>query len=453
MSAKILIVDDVIFNIKLLENKLKFAYYDVFTASTGKEAIQKVYEVKPDLILMDIMMPDIDGIEATKRIKAIPEFSHIPIVMVTALSSQSDKVSTLIAGADDFITKPVNDKALITRVKSLLRAKFAVDELRLRADITSQLGLPHIESDENIAGSKIMLVDDNPLEIKKIEKHLHFHGMTVEVVSDPEEALQKATQQNEYSVIIVSIELLGYDGLRLCSQIKSNESSRGIPIVILVDEDYDAKIERGLEIGVQDYVISPVDPSELIARLSKQILRKKYHDMVNQNYLDHISLSVLDPLTKLHNRRYLDTYLENFLKQSHDEQKDLTIIMIDLDNFKSINDTYGHASGDEVLRQASERITSSIRHSDLCVRYGGDEFIIALPSTDAKEGKVVAERILSSFRGRKFIIKNNVEVDYFCSIGIATMKSGDTIYELLKSADDNLYKAKNIGRNILYSEV
>ena len=250
-----------------------------------------------------------------------------------------------------------------------------------------------------------MLVDDNPLEIKKIEKHLHFHGMTVEVVSDPEEALQKATQQNEYSVIIVSIELLGYDGLRLCSQIKSNESSRGIPIVILVDEDYDAKIERGLEIGVQDYVISPVDPSELIARLSKQILRKKYHDMVNQNYLDHISLSVLDPLTKLHNRRYLDTYLENFLKQSHDEQKDLTIIMIDLDNFKSINDTYGHASGDEVLRQASERITSSIRHSDLCVRYGGDEFIIALPSTDAKEGKVVAERILSSFSGRKFIIK------------------------------------------------
>ena len=84
--------------LSFLENKLKFAYYDVFTASTGKEAIQKVYEVKPDLILMDIMMPDIDGIEATKRIKAIPEFSHIPIVMVTALSSQSDKVSTLIAG-------------------------------------------------------------------------------------------------------------------------------------------------------------------------------------------------------------------------------------------------------------------------------------------------------------------------------------------------------------------
>lgn len=453
MSAKILIVDDVIFNIKLLENKLKLSYYDVFSASTGKEAIQKVHEIRPDLILMDVMMPDIDGIEATKRIKAIPEFSHIPIVMVTALSSQSDKVSTLIAGADDFITKPVNDKALITRVRSLLRAKFAADELKIRADVTYQLGLPHIQIDENISGSKVMLVDDNQLEIKKIEKHLNFHGITAEVVSDPEEALQKVTQHNDYSIIIVSIELLGYDGLRLCSQIKSNPLSRGIPIVILVDDNSDAKIERGLEIGVQDYVISPVDPSELIARISKQILRKRQHDKVNQNYLDHISMSVLDPLTNLHNRRYLDAYLNNLIKQSHDENQDLTIIMIDLDNFKYINDTDGHASGDEILRQASERITSNIRGSDLCVRYGGDEFIIVLPNTNISDGKVVAERILSSFRNKKFSLRENIYVDCFCSIGLATMKIGDTIDKLLKSADDNLYKAKSMGRNILYSEV
>lgn len=453
MSAKILIVDDVIFNIKLLENKLKLAYYDVFSASTGKEAIQKVHEISPDLILMDVMMPDIDGIEATKRIKAIPEFSHIPIVMVTALSSQSDKVSTLIAGADDFITKPVNDKALITRVRSLLRAKFAADELKIRADVTSQLGLPHIQIDENISGSKVMLVDDNQLEIKKIEKHLNFHGITVEVVSDPEEALKKITQQNDYSIIIVSIELLGYDGLRLCSHIKSNPLSRGIPIVILADDNSDEKIERGLEIGVQDYVISPVDPSELIARISKQILRKRHHDTVNQNYLDHISMSVLDPLTKLHNRRYLDAYLNNLIKQSHDEDQDLTIIMIDLDNFKYINDTDGHASGDEILRQAAERITSNIRGSDLCVRYGGDEFIIALPNTNIAEGTVIAERILSSFRNKKFSLRDDIYVDCFCSIGVATMKISDTIDKLLKSADDNLYKAKSMGRNILYSEV
>lgn len=448
MSARILIVDDVAFNLKLLENKLKMAYYDVFTAATGHEAIRKVQEIKPDLILMDIMMPDIDGIETTKRIKAQAEFSHIPVVMITALNSQEDKINTLIAGADDFLTKPINERTLMIRVRSLLRIKFAADELRLREETTAQLGLsPKIDGSLSVMGSEVMVVDDNLQQSEKIKNKLIENGIHVNSISEPDKALNQAIQHKNYSMIIVSTQLLGYDGLRLCSQIKSNESLRNIPIMILVDEDDDITVERGLDMGIQDYILTPVEPNELIARVYNHIIRKQHHDRMRQNYLNNVSLSLLDPLTNIHNRRYLDTHLDKLITQSIQHDKNLTILMVDLDNFKQINDEKGHAAGDSVLKEVAHRLTANLRTADLCIRYGGDEFIIILPNTDLSGGHIIAERILHAFRERPFVINNSETVECFCSIGIAQAQPGHGINDLIKQADTNLYQAKNLGRN------
>jgi len=451
MSARILIVDDVIFNLKLLENKLKLAYYDVFTASTGLEALRKAQEIKPDLILMDVMMPDIDGVEATKRIKAQLGFSHIPVIMITALNSTEDKINALMAGADDFLTKPFNEAALMIRVKSLLRMKFVADELRLREETTMQLGLTLvIEGSHSIVGAEVMVVDDNLQQGEKIKNKLIENGLHVDLVEEPDKALEKAIEHKNYSLIIVSTQLLGFDGLRLCSQIKSNEHLRNIPIMILVDEDDSMTVEHGLDMGVQDYILTPVEPNELIARVSNHIIRKQHHDMIRHNYLTSLSLSLLDPLTNLHNRRYLDAHLDRLITQSLEYGKSLTILMLDIDNFKQINDKMGHADGDVVLKEAASRLAANLRMSDLCVRYGGDEFIVILPNTDAAGGILIAERILHFFRSSPFRFSNDREIECSCSIGVAQVQPGQSMEDLIKEADANLYQAKNLGRNQVF---
>ncbi|MCH8189337.1 MAG: response regulator, partial [Proteobacteria bacterium] len=140
MSARILVVDDQPLNVKLLEAKLTAEYYNVVTAAGGVEALEKASDVCPDLILLDVMMPGMDGYEVCQRLKGDPELNHIPVVMVTALDAVADRIRGIDAGADDFLTKPINDVALFARVRSLLRMKLALDELRLRDDISLQFG-------------------------------------------------------------------------------------------------------------------------------------------------------------------------------------------------------------------------------------------------------------------------------------------------------------------------
>ena len=141
MTARILVVDDILANVRLLEAKLSAEYFEVVTAMNGVDALEAVQRAKPDIVLLDVMMPGIDGIEVCRRIKANPATQHIPVIMVTALDQLEDRVRGLEAGADDFLTKPVNDVALFCRIKSLVRLKMLSDELRARAESSQTMGL------------------------------------------------------------------------------------------------------------------------------------------------------------------------------------------------------------------------------------------------------------------------------------------------------------------------
>ena len=141
MTARILVVDDILANVRLLEAKLSAEYFEVVTAMNGVDALEAVQRAKPDIVLLDVMMPGIDGIEVCRRLKADPTTQHIPVIMVTALDQLEDRVRGLEAGADDFLTKPVNDVALFCRIKSLVRLKMLSDELRARAESSQTMGL------------------------------------------------------------------------------------------------------------------------------------------------------------------------------------------------------------------------------------------------------------------------------------------------------------------------
>lgn len=450
MTARILVVDDIPANVKLLEARLMAEYFDVLTASNGRDALDICDRTQVDVILLDIMMPEMDGFEVCERLKSNPRTAHIPVVMVTALDQPSDRVRGLQAGADDFLTKPVNDLQLISRVKSLVRLKTLTDELRIRHDSTRQAGLDdmlRLQDGRLEEQAQILLVDSRGASQERIIKSLKPIAEVI-AMSDPQAAVFEAAE-NPVDLVIVNSNLEDYDPLRLCSQIRSLERTRFIPILLITEQGDEQMIIRSLDLGVNDYIVRPLDPNELIARALTQVRRKRYNDRLRNSVRQTIELAVTDGLTGLHNRRYLDTHLRTLFARAKVRGRPLTLCITDIDRFKQVNDVYGHDAGDEVLKEFAGRIRSTVRGADLACRFGGEEFVVVMPDTSAEVAATVAERLRGMIEARPFQLRSGeTPLMLTASMGIATIGPGiETPEQLLKQADRALYEAKNSGRN------
>lgn len=452
MSARVLVVDDVPPNVRILEAKLSSEYYQVFTASNGIEALEAVERDKPDIILLDVMMPGMDGFEVCRRLKADPDVSHIPVVMVTALSDAADRVQGLECGADDFLTKPVNDLALFSRVRSLVRLKMTMDELKLRRQTGERLGITVTEADMEVDGARVLVIDDTVSDARHIERHMgERFAMAYE--ANPEKAMVQA-EANAPDLIIMSLDHRGVDPFRLTSSIRNTEATRQTPILLIGEETDVPRVAKALELGVTDYILRPIDGNELIARAKTQIRRKRYQEKLRETVETSIALSMTDPLTGLYNRRYLDQHLESAIQRNRSANKPLSLIIIDIDHFKPVNDTHGHAAGDRILQQFAERIERNVRAFDLASRFGGEEFVVVLPEADPGLAERVAERLCIAVAEAPFDTGEAVgAIDLTCSIGVATLLPGEERLDLLKRADHALYEAKNSGRNRVVAAV
>ena len=450
MTARVLVVDDVPANVKLLEARLSAEYFDVVTAMSGREALAICERADCDLVLLDVMMPDMDGFEVCRRLKSNPATHHIPVVMVTALDQPSDKVRGLEAGADDFLTKPIPELVLIARVRSLARLKMVTDELRMRVLTSHEIG---IESPEREAvadtgrDGRILIVDDRPASYERIAAMLAKEH-AVEVEADPNQALFHAAEGN-YDLLIVSLGLESFDALRLCSQARSLDRTRNLPILVITEPDNNARMLRGLEIGVNDFLIRPIDKNELLARARSQVRKRRYTERLRDNVQMSIEMAITDALTGLFNRRYMESHLGTLIEQAAARGKPLSALVIDIDYFKAINDSHGHDAGDDVLRDFALRIKRSIRGIDLACRYGGEEFVIVMPETDMAVAAMVAERLRRRIAAEPFGIAQGARhIAVTISIGIAGFRGkDDTAASLLKRADQALYRAKRDGRN------
>ncbi|AXK79761.1 PleD family two-component system response regulator [Pseudolabrys taiwanensis] len=450
MSARILVVDDIPANVKLLEARLSAEYFDVATAYNGTEALAMCERAECDIVLLDVMMPDMDGFEVCRRLKSNPATHHIPVVIVTALDQPSDRVRGLEAGADDFLTKPVSDVALISRVRSLSRLKMVTDELRMRALTTREIGIQSAERDainETGRNGRILIVDDRKSSYERIAQTLAAEH-TIDIETNPSDAMFHAAE-GDYDLMIVSLGLQDFDGLRLCSQVRSLERTRGLPILAIAEPDNNQRLVRGLEIGVNDYLIRPVDKNELLARVRTQIKKKRYTERLRDNVQASIEMAITDGLTGLHNRRYMETHLGALAEQAASRAKPLSVLVLDIDFFKSVNDTHGHDAGDDVLREFALRVRKSIRNIDLACRYGGEEFVVVMPETDMAVAAMVAERLRRKVASEPFSIQGGAgQLTVTLSIGIAAFGGpGDDVAAMLKRADQALYRAKRDGRN------
>lgn len=447
MTARILVVDDIPANVKLLEARLLAEYFDVLTAANGHDALAICESTQVDLILLDVMMPGIDGFEVCERLKGNPRTAHIPVVMVTALDQPSDRVRGLKAGADDFLTKPVNDLQLMSRVKSLVRLKTLTDELRVRAAAAHALGMesgiPGALGDEPGA---VLLVDGRASSQERIVRALKPIA-DVTCMSDPQAALFEAAE-NAFELVIINANFSDYDPLRLCSQLRSLERTRYLPILLIAEQGDDEMVVRALDLGVTDYLMRPIEPNELLARSLTQIRRKRYNDRLRQSVTQSMELAVIDGLTGLHNRRYLDSHLKILIDRATARGRQLAVCVTDIDRFKLINDTYGHDVGDAVLREFASRLRTAVRGADLACRHGGEEFVLVMPDTSGETAEAVAERLRMTVEQVPFHFDGlNAAINVTASLGIASLVYGDSPEALMKRADTALYEAKRSGRN------
>jgi two-component system, cell cycle response regulator len=449
MTARVLVVDDILANVRLLEAKLTAEYFDVVTAMNGLDALEAIQRTKPDIILLDVMMPGIDGIEVCKRIKADPATQHIPVVMVTALDQPEDRVRGLEAGADDFLTKPVNDISLFCRIKSLVRLKMLTDELRVRSDSGDAIGILSREDfRENDSAARVLLVDPRDASAERIMSSFENKHAVIRVTNH-QDAIDAAKEgMTPYELVIISFDNEHYDGLRLCSQLKSLEATRQTPILVVVDPDSQQSLLRALDMGVNDYLMRPMDRQELKARVSTQIRRYRYTERLRASVKASIEMAITDPLTGLYNRRYLETHLNHLIEHYINRGKALSVVAVDVDFFKAINDSYGHDIGDKALQELAVRLKANTRSVDLCCRVGGEEFIMVLPNTAPDLSSRIAERLRKSVASKSFECGNGQPVPVTISVGVASLNGAeDTLEKLLKRADQALYSAKHQGRN------
>ena len=453
MTARVLVVDDILSNVKLLEAKLAAEYFEVLTASNGEQALARVSAELPDIILLDVMMPGMDGFEVCRRIKSNTKTTHIPIIMVTALDQPTDRVAGLDAGADDFLTKPVDDTALFARVRSLVRLKTMTDELRMREETGHNMGLADagemlLEPDPS---GRILIVEDRPESVAWFKAGLEPKNNVVNV-SGFDEALVLA-RGGDFDLIVVSLGIRAFDGLRLCSHLRSIPEARNTPILVLVSDGENRKLTQAIDMGVNDYLMRPVDRNELLARVRTQLRKKRYGDRLRHNMQLSVEMAIKDQLTGLHNRRYMARHLDTLLKNAT-AGKPISFLILDIDYFKSVNDTHGHDIGDEVLREFASRVSASVRGIDLACRYGGEEFVVVMPDTDPGFAYAVAERLRQSVESAPFLISRSPgQLNVTVSIGIASsLGAPDTSESLLHRADQALYRAKREGRNRVIAE-
>ena len=448
MSARVLVVDDVEANVKLLEAKLSSEYFDVLSAYSGLSALQIADSELPDVILLDVMMPRMDGFEVCRRLKANPRTADVPVVMVTALSDSANRLRGLEAGADDFLTKPVNDIALFARVRSLARLKRMMEEWRLREEICGRFAGRDIAAAEDAGAATILIVEEDRFAAAQIAKTLRSVGHLVACAGDAVEA--QTLLDGNVELIIISLSMPNCDPLRLVSRYRANEASRQLPILLIAQDIDLIRVAKGLvDLGANDYLIRPVDRNELLARTATQVRRKRLQDRLQQNYQRGLSLALTDPLTNLYVRRYGEAHLDELMERVNQDVASAAVLLFDVDHFKQVNDTHGHDAGDDVLRELAARTIKSVRSVDLAVRWGGEEFLVVMPETDLTNAAAVAERLRAAVAKDSFAIGSGGEkLAVTISVGVAAAIAGDDHRDrLLKRADDALYVAKSAGRN------
>lgn len=453
MSGRILIVEDVPTNRLLLKSKLSLAYYDVTSADTGQEALSMANSEQPDIVLLDLELSDMCATKVCNLLKQDPATAHIPVVFLTSQNCKDQRLLGLEAGADDLLRKPVDDTALFARLRSLMRLKLMHDELRMRDATARNLGLDDFTMFDRTPidqPSKLLLVPRDETHRYVLSEALANNVMDAPGSAWNEDDAVKTAQRMDADLIVVAQNFADHgNGLRLISNLRANPATRQVSILFIANEGDIKAAATALDLGATDYVFEDPDMREIKIRARMLLERKHNLDRLRSNVIDGLRLAVLDPLTGIYNRRYATRHIQSMIERATQDKGQVSVMMLDLDNFKSVNDRFGHDAGDAVLQEFAKRLQSNVRGVDLVARLGGEEFCVAMPESDGITARKAAERVRVSIEQVPFQLPfDKGLLDITVSVGVAVSLAGDlSVEEALRNADFALYASKHRGRN------
>lgn len=303
---------------------------------------------------------------------------------------------------------------------------------------------------ETKSNTRILIVDDEKINLQVLRNHLSNQQYQIDVASNGIDALEKI-DNTEYDLILLDIMMPRMSGYEVCKILREKHSIYDLPIVLLTAKSQVQDLITGFEVGANDYLVKPFEKNELIARVKTLVSLKNAVKTAIENaklFGEAKRLAEIDPLTGLNNRRRLFELAKDELDTVMRNRLELSLLMIDIDYFKNVNDTYGHDAGDIVLKQIADTIHKNLRSTDIIGRYGGEEFAVILPSTSHTSARITAEKIRKAVEVQGYQVDKHTKLKCTISIGVASY--GDELKEieqLVRKADELLYKAKENGRN------
>ncbi len=454
MPGRILIVDSAATNRIVLKVKMLAAQFSVDACANQTDATDAIAEASPDLILINLTDPAEDRHAFCKSLRNDPDTAAIAIIAVGVADTSKARFAALDAGADDVLPHPLNDALLLARIRSLLRVRSAAQELVLRDSTSRALGFEETRAEFEAAGQVAVLTQVPAIQHELLAKLTSGLRQEVRLLNTVGVLRDIAVQPvPDLFVIDATVTKTGQGDLfGLVSDLRSRAETRLATQLVIVPNDKPEIAAMFLDLGADDVAPHDVAERELTLRAKALIKRKLQQDRLRDTVRSGLKAAVTDPLTGLYNRRSVEPHLARMAEQSRTSGLALAVMMIDIDHFKAINDTYGHAAGDAVLVQLSDRLRENLRVIDLVARMGGEEFLLAMSRTTVAQARGAADRLRELVNSAPFAISSNgPDIDVTVSVGVAV--SGQIIPEkkalgqMCDQADIALYAAKSAGRN------
>lgn len=442
MPARVLVVDDVARDQRLMEARLARNYIYVSKASNGADAIARARAEQPDVILLKASLPGLDGCETCRRLKADEATARLSVVVVNQFNDRAARAAAVDAGADDILTEPIDDMALLGRIRSLGRLKAMYDELRLRSRVSNALGAgvgSEMLGDAALAGARVLLIEDGGLRTER--KAQALAGVAEVRVESTAMAGLRAARSGQYDVVIASLEMPDLGAVDLVRQLRRGEMSRQAPLLVIADTTQRDQLGHILNLGAEDYFQRPVDDFELIARTRAQIRRRRYVDYLRHRLMASLALTIGDPLTGLYNRRYLNAHLDLTLKAVPPPR--IAALTIDIGGMQTINRRFGFEAGDHVLRDCATRLQRNLRGFDLACRFDEHTFAVILGDIDRQTAARVGDRLYAAITRNPIKLRQiNQDLSVDCAVGVAAVRIDDTAALLMDRAFEALGAAR-----------
>lgn len=423
MKKYILIADPSKLSRFAMENILK-EKYTVYGANSFSEAVNLLEEVIPSLVVVAYELQDGLGYELCNYINNHPRYQNIPVIIMSSNEdSERYRIRALEAGAIDFIKKSTIDDSFLKYVDEIIGILSAGDI----SDIT------------------VFVVDDSAVQLKFIENVLKSVKINVSLFSSPLDMLGRIKDYMP-DIVITDFFMGEMDGIELTRRIRKNRELNHIPIIVQTSTRENSFLRTLIIHGANDYLLKPYVHEELILKITSNYKTKKLYDELQKINSELFERATVDTLTGLYNRRFFMEQFQFIFINAQRYQQECAFLIIDIDHFKKINDTYGHTVGDLVLVDFAHSLKSSLRKSDMVGRFGGEEFVCILPNIGKSGIFMVMKKILEDIRSSEVPVDGNI-VKYSASIGGITCLGLSGLDEIISTADNLLYKAKNSGRN------